>query len=401
MAEESFTEITSLSWGRRIIGSLKAILFGGLLIILAIGVLWWNEGRAVKRSQALDEGAGQVVSVTADRIDDANEGKLVHLTGRATTQQTLVDPQFNIRAQAIKLYRDVQMYQWQEREDSETREKLGGGTETVTTYSYAKGWEDRRINSTGFKQPDGHQNPDHMPYGEWRTHATDVTLGAFRLSSGLIDEIDKSTPVALDQDAGIRLPTPNSQLNGNEIYVGANPHSPQIGDIRIQFKAVYPTDVSVVSMQRGESFAPYVASNGNQIELLEYGNLTSQEMFQAAQDRNTYLTWGIRVGGFILVFIGLRMLLAIVPILAAVIPAIGALVDFATGLLSFLLAGAVTLITTASAWIFYRPLLGTALLIVAALLMVGLKWVRKNKLVPPPQPAMQGMATASPPPPPA
>ena len=30
------------------------------------------------------------------------------------------------------------------------REKLGGGTETVTTYSYSKQWSERLINSSNF-----------------------------------------------------------------------------------------------------------------------------------------------------------------------------------------------------------------------------------------------------------
>jgi hypothetical protein len=399
MAQDSITEITGQSWGSRLGDSLKGIVLGLILVCVAIGVLWWNEGRAVKRARALDEGIGQVISIAADPIEATNEGKLVHVTGHATTSEKLSDPTFGVRAQTIKMTRVVQMYQWREHKHSKTREKVGGGTETVTTYTYDRGWESIVISSSGFKKPQGHQNPGYMPYKPWHTQAREVTLGAFRLSPALISKINRSTPILLNGNSGVHLPTPNSRLNGNEIYVGAHSSRPQIGDVRIHFNAVYPTDVSIVSVQRAESFVPYVASNGSQIELLEYGSQSAQQMFQVAQDRNTHWTWIIRAGGFIFMFIGCRMLLGTLPILAAVIPALGHLVAAATGLLSFVFAASISLVTIATAWIFYRPLLGIVLLVGAAVGIAGLKWAKTAK-TPPPAPPVPAKAISAPPPPP-
>jgi hypothetical protein len=399
MTEDSVTEITTQSWGSRIGNSLKGIVIGIVLICVAIGVLWWNEGRAVKRAQALEEGAGQVVSIAADSIEPAHEGGLVHLSGLANTEEVLIDPEFNVQAQAIKLIREVQMYQWRQHQKSETREKLGGGTETITTYRYDKGWETSPISSANFKRPEGHQNPSQMPYGQWRDQARDVSLGAFRLSSSLISQINRSTPVRLDGNEGIHLPSRSSQLNGNEIYVGAHPQDPQIGDLKIRFSAVLPTEVSVVAVQRGKSFMPYFASNGNKIELLEYGSQSAQQMFQAAQDRNNLLTWILRAGGFLFIFIGLRMLLGVVPILAAVIPALGGLVDAAVGLIAFALSAAISLLTIAIAWVFYRPILAVGLLLGAVLMTTGLIWAKsakKERAIP----QMDNEAIATPPLPP-
>ena len=399
MTEDSVTEITTQSWGSRISSSLKGTLVGLLLVCVAIGVLWWNEGRAVKRAQALDEGAGQVVSITAESVDQANEGRLVHLSGHATTEEILTDPEFKVQARAIKLIRDVQMYQWREHKKTKTREKLGGGTETTTTYSYDRGWERDLISSANFKQEEGHQNPSDMPYGEWLGQARDVSLGAFKLSPSLISEINRSEPVSLNENTQIHLPSRNSRLNGNEIYVGAYLDAPRIGDLRIRFSAVMPTDVSIVSVQRGHSLAPYLASSGDTIELLEYGKVSAQQMFQAAQDRNTMLTWIIRVGGFLFVLIGLRMLLGVLPILAAVVPALGGLVDAAVGLIAFFLSAAISLLTIATAWIFYRPILGIALLASAILVTAGLVWAKAAKRQQA-VPRMDTAAVSTPPPPP-
>ena len=126
------------SWGSRLGGSLKGIFVGFVLVGAGIVLLFLNEGRAVKRAKALDPGSAAVVSVAAASVDPANEGKLVHLTGTATTDEILMDPEFAISAQALHLRRNVEMYQWEQTSESKTEKKVGGGTETTTTYSYRK-----------------------------------------------------------------------------------------------------------------------------------------------------------------------------------------------------------------------------------------------------------------------
>ena len=398
MPADSYTEVSSRSWLGRLGSSLFGILIGLILILVAIGLLTWNEGRAVKRAKALEEGASQVIEVASDRIDATNEGRLIHLSGRAETEDELVDPVFGVGGPFLKLRRVVEMYQWREQSRSETREKLGGGTETVTTYSYDKGWESRPINSSSFKRPDGHSNPSSMAYEQWSQIASPVTLGAFRLSASLIAKIDDFQRLSLTEptasDNPLQLP-PKAQQLADQVYLGGNPGAPQVGDTRIYFEAVLPQTVSLVSVQRGESFTPYQASNGNQVELLEPGLHSSQALFQAAQDRNRLLTWGLRFAGFILMFFGFRLVFGTLRVLAAVVPALGRLVGGAIGLLAGILAGVISLITIAIAWLFYRPLLGVGLLVVAGVLLFGLKRARLEA-----QPASATASSTPPPPPP-
>jgi len=391
---DSYTEVTSRSWGSRLRGSIKGILVGLLLVVIAVALLWWNEGRAVKRARALEEGAGQVVSASANERNTALEGKLVHMTGLASTDETLRDTQFGLARQSLKLRRVVQIYQWREKSHSETKEKLGGGTETKTTYTYEKAWETSLQDSSRFKRPEGHRNPDRMPYRAWSSVAGTVTLGVFRLSAALVDEIGGYHQVSLSAPGvadSLRIPAGMRQ-QADELYLGADPLSPRIGDMRIHFEAVDPQNVSIVSVQKGDSFVPYVAANGNQVELLESGIQTADQMFQAAQDRNTMLTWGLRLLGYILMFIGFRMLFGTIRILAAVIPALGRLVGGAIGLVAGILAAVVSLVVVAIAWVFYRPLLGIGLLAAAVALLFGLKKVKREDA--------PVMSPASPPPPP-
>src|SRR5881394_3204046 len=97
---DQFTEVVSTSWLSRIGGSIVGVLFGIVFAVAAVPLLWWNEGRAVQTYESLKEGAAAVVEARADVISPATAGKLVHVSGLATTQEVLRDPTFGVSAQA-------------------------------------------------------------------------------------------------------------------------------------------------------------------------------------------------------------------------------------------------------------------------------------------------------------
>jgi len=136
-SQDSFSEATSQSWLGRMGESIKGVIFGLILFVMAFPLLWWNEGRAIRTAGGLQELAHEVVSVTADRVEPTNNDKPVHITAQATSDETLTDTVFNVATKGIKLARRVSMYQWHEHQHSETKKKLGGGTEIVTTYTYS------------------------------------------------------------------------------------------------------------------------------------------------------------------------------------------------------------------------------------------------------------------------
>jgi hypothetical protein len=68
--------------------------------------------------------------------------------------------------------------------------------------------------------------------------------------------------------------------------------------------------------------------------------------------------------------IGLSMIFKVFSVLADVLPFLGSIVEAGTGFIAFLLAGVLSLITIAVAWIVFRPLLGIILLAVAGGLIV-------------------------------
>ena len=110
------------------------------------------------------------------------------------------------------------------------------------------------------------------------------------------------------------------------------------------------------------------------------GNVPAQQMFEDAISTNTLITWLVRLGGFILLWIGFVLLFAPLSVLADIVPLFGSLVGAATGLIAFLLALAVALTVIAIAWVVFRPLLGITLLIGAiAALFFGFRAFGKKK----------------------
>jgi hypothetical protein len=362
------TEVTSESWGGRIGNSIKSFLFGLALFVASFPILWFNEGRAVRTEKSLEEGAGAVITVKSENVDPANNQKLVHMSGKAATTETLTDPDFLVAANAIKLRRNAEMYQWEEKKESKTQKKLGGGSETVTTYSYEKSWSDRAIDSSSFKEASEHQNPSALPVDGWSAQAEHVTLGAFTLTPSLLGQLDDYEPVSVTDASLAQVPRElraKLKVHSNTFYMGADPQAPKIGDTRISFSVVKPGDVSVVSKQIGTSFEPYRASAGMDIEMLKRGLHTAASMFQSALAANTMLTWIIRGVGFVLMFFGLVMFFRPISVLGDVVPFIGSMMAFGTGLFAFVASLGLSIGTVAVAWVVYRPVMGITLLVVA------------------------------------
>ena len=175
---DHFTETSSQGFGSRLGGSFLGLLIGPLLVIAAIVLLWWNEGRAVQAIVGLKDAASQVVEAEASGPSPANQGKLIHVTGEATAQSPIQDADVGLAfAGQVAVARTVEMYQWKETKKEESQDNLGGGTTTKTTYDYTREWSDDAIDSSEFKHQENHQNPE-MPFRNKRFAASDAQWAA-------------------------------------------------------------------------------------------------------------------------------------------------------------------------------------------------------------------------------
>ncbi len=377
---DQFREVTTQSWGSRIMGSFVGVLIGILLFIGSFPLIFWNEGRSVDRIKTLGEGRAAVVELASDQIDSTHQGGLIHISGTATTDEVLKDTQFGVQENALKLSRTVEMFQWQEKSESKTTKNLGGSETTETIYSYEKTWSQNRIDSSGFKKPSGHENPSMPAFGSEQFTASAIKLGAFRLGGAFVSQISGFEDYPLGQ-ANLNAMDPSLKssfaLAGSSYFKG-NPSSPQVGAVRISYQIIRPMSVSAVGKQDGDALQSYTAKNGS-INLLETGTVSANDMFAAAESENKLITWLLRLAGFVLMWIGLSLVMGPLSVIGSVIPFVGSILGAGTGFIAFVLALVLSAITAAIAWIVFRPLIGIALLVLAALFFFGgFKWLRSK-----------------------
>lgn len=377
---DRFTETTRTGFGSRIVSSFVGVLIGFLLIIVAIIVLWWNEGRAVQAANALAQGERSVVEASPDNVDPAASGKLVHVTGQLSTTSPVRDQQFGVGgSDVVRLKRHVEMYQWKETKESHTTQNTGGSETTETTYSYSKVWSDRPLDSSSYRHPDGHQNPV-MPLTSRTFDSTGAHLGAYRVDQAVLAQMDAFSPYSVANTS----PPSGFHAEGDTFYRGADSGSPKVGDMRVNFAAVTAQTMSVVAAVAGNTLTPFQAENGYEIKLAAPGVASAMTMLKNQEKSERTLTWILRAGGFVGMLIGFTLIMGPLSTLASVLPFLGGLVAAGAFAIGLALSIPITLVVIALAWFAHRPMLGIGLLVVAALVFVGMIYRHRHRAHPTP-----------------
>jgi hypothetical protein len=248
---------------------------------------------------------------------------------------------------------------------------MGGSEDTVVEYSYEKVWSNRVINSSDFREPEGHQNPSSMQPERWNAIADKVILGSFTLSSEVIQEMNFYESYSFNQ---AKLPE-DARLEDSVIKIGSTGAIPDIGDRRITFQVVPQGTVSIIAAQKGADLKPWRTQKGKSYLRVQSGTHTAEEMLAQAEAEVRFLTWILRAGGWALLTCGMVTVLKPIAVIGDVIPFIGNLIGGGIFIFSLLTTAVISLFTIAIAWITVRPLVGIPLLLVAVALILYL-WRR-------------------------
>ena len=432
----AYQEVTTTGYGTRVGNSFKAIGSGILLFIAGTALLWWNEGRAVKTEKMLDEAGSAYVEMENPNKKDASlEGELICGTALATTEDSLSDAQFGVGAKAISLTRKVEYYQWVEHASEKKEDKLGGKEVTTTTYTYSKEWVSRPVESAQFKDP-AYQNKNMVltTIEDAEQYAENVSWGAYKLNESLIHSIssregldlaiaedllkqfDKNTQTAYERFYGVKknqqpaeqpaetaavsdsAKAVNDSINNaianaenkkdfeyihqanNVLYYGKVPGSPEVGDVRVTFEKVVPAKVTVMAVVDGDSFKPFKAKNGKRFQTLVMGKKSGDEIIEAEKEANNMWTWVLRIIGILMVIGGLKGIFGFIETILKVVPFIAGIFGWGVGLVCTVVGVVWSLIVIAIAWLFYRPLLGISLLVLAGFLIWVFAFKGKDKL---------------------
>ena len=389
----AYQKTIKTSYGQRVTGSFGGMVGGFLLFIIGTILLFWNEGNFVKTEKSLQEAEGVIVEANdVSEVDPSLNGKLIHATAFAGTKETLVDGLFGLSETAIAISRKVEYYQYEEQSRSETRDRIGGGQETVTTYTYEKKWTSSPVNSGDFNDPSYRSSNFVLSTVEAKTErAKDVTFGGYKLPVFIITAISGSVPVnvkltpdelaqwesviAHNMAASDTTATQMVHVNDNVVYFGKSTSSPNIGDVRVTLSKIMPTDISIIAQVNGTTFESYTASNGKTVSSVSMGTVSAATMFAGKHSGNRFLTWVFRFIGLFIVIGGLRFMFGFLPALFKVLPFLGNIVGAGVGLVCTVIGGVWSLIIIAISWLWYRPLIGITLLAIA---IAGIRYLKKK-----------------------
>jgi len=387
---------TTKNYGNRLLDSIKGVGAGFIILFVGTIMLCANEGNYVKNYKTIGDAQNALVKGTTDvsQADPSLEGKLIYAHDFADTQDVLTDNMFGVNEKAISLVRNVEYYQYEQHSKTEKKDKLGGSEETTITYTYEKKWVSSPINSSGFADPD-YKNKNFVIEGEvksLRQDAKNVTFGAYKLPPFIIASIRNSAPVEIRLNSnewnnrvakrmtelGIKTDS-NAALahvQGDTVYLGKSPTSPQIGDVRVTITKVVPADISIIAKVVGNSFEEFTSPRtGRTFSSVEMGTVSAETMFKHAVNLNKFITWLLRIIGIILIVAAFKLIFKILPTLFKVLPPLASIVGAGVGLVCTVGGLAWSFIVISLAWLFYRPLIGVPLLAVA---IAGI-WFLKKK----------------------
>ena len=382
---DRITRSTHQGYFSRLANSFIGVLIGFLLVPGSVLLMSWNEYRTIHRTKGLIE-AESVVAEVADPFEilTSLDQRLVHVTGKAATDEILTDAVFPIERKALRLERQVEMYQWVEHKESRTRDRIGGGRETITTYDYRKEWKIDRVDSEHFEERDGHANPQPK-FSSASLVAQHAMLGAYHFRSDLVRSIQAWQSIRLDLESLLAKFDQESKkqfkLDGDRLYFSSalpDPSAPKLGDLKLRFRVVEQSIVSILSKQSDHQFAPFKTNNGEIVELVQEGEVPTALMFQSLRSENSFWAWILRGLGWLLCCVGFSLIAGPIKALSNFFPPLAGILGFATTGLAFLLGSIVALVSIGLAWLAVRPILGVSLLVLAGFGVYLLVWRRRK-----------------------
>lgn len=386
---DQVTVTTKNSFGSRIKKSFQSVIFWIILIIAMIGLLYWNEWNFLKTAKSLDEVRSQVISVDSNILDIENNWKLVYTQGMLSTNDQLSDEEFGInwKNNIIKLIRNVEMYQREEKSNTTTKDNIWWSQEETTTYTYKKIWSDRLIDSSAFQETNGHINPNNLSINSMSYTIKNAKLGVFDINDWQFKNMNWKEDLAYNDIYMSWLSLKHKEsasVQNNQLYIGQwkkfESNNPQIGDIRISWEIVPIDNISIIAEQSWNWFREYQTKVGKVISMVSRGNVSPEQMISDAEKANISMTWILRILGMVLMMIWFSMILSILPTLSSVLPMFGWLVGTGVSLVSFGLWFWLWLLVIAVSWLRYRPITAIIMIIISIATIIAIKIYKKKKI---------------------
>ncbi len=337
---DQFTEVTKRGWGSRIMDSIKGILIGFILFLVSFGVLYMNEGTV-----DVSEIANTAVEISSTEIaTNEIDGKLVSSTGKLESNEKIADDYLK-EGSYITLKRNAEIYAWRENTSSKSETNLGGSETTTTTYTYSKEWTSNPDDSSGFKKPENHSNPQ-MTIASNSKHINSAKLGIYELD---INQIALPGGGKIDLTKENTILNPDLELANNEyLFQGYGTiDNPEVGDIRISYSALKsPIETATVFGKldlNNKKILSYYGKKNSKLYRVFKG--TRDGSVSTLKSEHKMRMWIFRLIGFMMMWIGLKALFGPISVFLDVLPIFGSISRTGIGIVTFIVALILSVIT--------------------------------------------------------
>ena len=365
---DSYTKVTTKWYGSRIMDSIKGIIFWFILFIASFFVLWMNEW-----SVDLSEIAKTSTEVSSETINTANEWVFISITWEITSAEEIWDNLYLKPGNYISIYRDVEMFSWEESTETETKTNVWWSETTTTKYNYNKVWTSSPSNSSSFEISDWHNNPGKAldstsnTVKKWNIWAFNLDTQAIRLPG--------NSPIVLTKDNTILEDTNTGAIALINWYLfqwKGSISNPEVWDIRISYSALNDwTNITAMWKQTAENIRSFSDKDWNTIYRVFHG--TRSEAISTLRTEYLFMLWGLRILWFVLMWAWLSMLLWPISVLLDVLPIAWSLSRWIIWIITFVIAAILSIITIVISMIFHN--------IYALIIVVTITWFFLYKYV--------------------
>ena len=332
-------------------------ILGFIILIASIFALFINEHNYVNAIKIANFAEKNAIIVSANDLNPSNDNKLIFTNGSAYSQELLTDSIIRI-PNAIALFRDTEIYQWEEIRKHRDNNKI--------SYTYRKTWSKNLINSDNFESS-AYKNPKKMKYEPKNIYAHNIGLGKFYLSEEIIKNINSISKIT-------QLPyNSNFKIYNGFYFTGNDYDNPKIGDQKLSYSYI-PSGIklSIIAKQSGNHLENMNSKYGD-FSIVMNGEKDLKTMISDYKKNLTNNTWLIRGISLLFLFLGLNLIIQPIVNLGNTIPILGELTQMAAFASTLIITIALGTLIISLAWLLFRPEIAIPLIIISILTIISLK----------------------------
>ena len=354
----------------------KKIVAFILIIGTAITILLTSEIGRLRDRKAYDEFKTEIIELTgSEPLDASLEGKFVCFSGKLSSSQDYVDPEFGYTFPVVKLSRDVEYWQIVENEHVKTVQDESGRNVQRTSYTYESEWMPKPV--TEAFHDEKNMNEVLLTLDSKTYVAQRLTLGPYMLAPGMIASLNNSALKLPDQTAERTAEASDKLMefffdkgeeyfhqSDNMYYFGLDPTDPSNGDVRVKFSGFRKDQTITVIAKVSKGWLERAFVKDKDMTAVKVGEHSLRNMRGKVASKGKSSGWVLRFGmwlilscGFMLLFEGQKYQM---------------LKAFSAGTVLFMLVVFIP-------WMKYRWYLGVFALLVAALAAVYLAMIFLQK----------------------